>query len=248
MSRLNIEKSRLTLDGRDFYLAAGDIQYFRIFPDEWERRLSMIKDFGLTAVQTYCPWNLHEPREGEFDFSGLLDLGRFLELCDKLGLKVLLRPSPYICGEWDFGGLPWWLLKDRHMRYRCAHPEFMAKVAAYYKRLCREFVPYLSTNGGPIIARERVEIPEKRRRFGQLYSGYLLSFRVGNTIASDRLSEVFVELTSAGIVFLGRAPVLGDQQLSAAPISRIGSISSSRTSVGRTHARALPRKRGFSAR
>ena len=152
MSRLNIEKSRLTLDGGDFYLAAGDIQYFRIFPDEWERRLSMMKDFGLTAVQTYCPWNLHEPREGEFDFSGLLDLGRFLELCDKLGLKVLLRPSPYICGEWDFGGLPWWLLKDRHMRYRCAHPEFMAKVAAYYKRLCREFVPYLSTNGGPIIA------------------------------------------------------------------------------------------------
>ena len=152
MSLLKIEKDRLTLDGREFYLACGDFQYFRSLPCDWKSRLEAMKDFGLNTVQTYCAWNLHEKNEGEFDFSGMLDLRKFLELCDEVGLKVLLRPSPYICGEWDFGGLPWWLLKDRHMRLRCADPAYLGKIAAYYKRLCAEFLPYLSTNGGPIIA------------------------------------------------------------------------------------------------
>lgn len=152
MSILEIKRDKLMLDGKEFYLACGDIQYFRIFPDEWERRLEILKDFGLTAVQTYCPWNLHEKNEGEFDFSGILDLGKFLETCQKVGLKVMLRPTPYICGEWDNGALPWWLLKDRHMRVRCADEKFFEKVRNYYKRLTKEFIPYLSTNGGPVIA------------------------------------------------------------------------------------------------
>lgn len=152
MSLLKIEKDRLTLDGEPFYLACGDIQYFRIHPSEWKRRLEIMKDFGLSAIQTYCPWNLHEPTEGSFDFTGLLDLAGFLRTANEVGLKVLLRPSPYICGEWDFGGLPWWLLKDRHMRIRCADSRYMEKVRAYYKRICAEFLPFLSTKGGPIIA------------------------------------------------------------------------------------------------
>ncbi len=152
MSLLSIEKDRLTIDGEPFYLACGDIQYFRIHPSEWKRRLEIMKDFGLTAVQTYCAWNLHEPTPGVFDFSGMLDLGAFLRTCAEVGLKVMLRPSPYICGEWDFGGLPWWLLKDRHMSFRCADLKFMSAVDSYYKKLCAEFVPYLSTNGGPILA------------------------------------------------------------------------------------------------
>lgn len=152
MSILEIKNDKLMLDENEFYLACGDIQYFRIFPGEWKSRLEAMKDFGLTAVQTYCPWNLHEKNEGEFDFSGMLDLRRFLEICAEVGLKVLLRPSPYICGEWDFGGLPWWLLKDRHMRVRCSYPAFLEKVRSYYKRIVPEFLPYLSTNGGPIIA------------------------------------------------------------------------------------------------
>ncbi len=150
--KLEIGKDTLTLGGEPFYLAAGDIQYFRLHPDDWKARLAAMKAFGLTAVQTYCPWNLHEPSEGVFDFAGLLDLGAFLELCQEVGLKVLLRPSPYMCAEFEFGGLPWWLLKDRHMRLRCADPRFLAKVDAYYDRLCAEFVPYLSTHGGPILA------------------------------------------------------------------------------------------------
>ena len=149
---LNIEKDRLTLDGEPFYLACGDIQYFRIHPTEWKPRLEKMKDFGLTAVQTYCAWNLHEPEPGKFDFSGILDLAAFVRTCDEVGLKVMLRPSPFICGEWEFGAMPWWLLKDRHMRVRCSYPPYLAAVDRYYKRICEEFVPLLSTNGGPIIA------------------------------------------------------------------------------------------------
>ncbi len=151
-TKLEIGKDSLTLNGEAFYLASGDIQYFRIHSDEWKDRLTKMKAFGLTAVQIYCPWNLHEPKEGVFDFEGILDLGAFLRICDELGLKVLLRPGPYICAEFDFGGLPWWLLKDRHMRLRCADSKYLAKVDAYFERISKEFLPYLSTNGGPVIA------------------------------------------------------------------------------------------------
>lgn len=148
---LVIHSDGLTLGGKPFYLASGDMHYFRFFKDGWRRRLQLMKDFGLTAVQTYVPWNLHEPREGEFHFEDNLDIGAFLRLCDELGLKVLFRPSGYMCSEWDFGGLPYWLLK-KGVDIRTSEEGFMQCLRNYYERLCREFVPYLSTNGGPIIA------------------------------------------------------------------------------------------------
>lgn len=152
MGLLKIERDHLTLDGAPFYLASGDMHYFRFFPGGWKRRLLLMKDFGLTAVQTYVPWNAHEPRPGQYDFSGCLDLAAFLRECDELGLKVLLRPSPYMCSEWDLGGLPSWLLKNPHIALRSSDPDFIEPMTRYLTRLCREFVPYLSTNGGPIIA------------------------------------------------------------------------------------------------
>lgn len=150
--RLEITRAGLRLGGRPFYLASGSMHYFRVHPAGWERRLKWMREFGLTAVQTYVPWNLHEPREGEFDFSGMLDLGAFLSLCEKMGLRVLLRPAPFICSEWDFGGMPWWLLKEKNQALRCMDPRFTGAVSKYYRALCPHFVPYLSTNGGPIIA------------------------------------------------------------------------------------------------
>lgn len=87
---LEIGEKSLKLDGKPFYLASGEMHYFRFFKDGWRRRLKLMKDFGLTAVQTYVPWNLHEKHEGEFDFSGNLDLAAFLELCDEIGLKVIV--------------------------------------------------------------------------------------------------------------------------------------------------------------
>lgn len=149
---LEIGKDSLRLGGKPFFLVSGSLHYFRILPYDWKRRLELAKDFGLTAIQTYVPWNAHEPQPGEFDFSGRLDLAAYLEAANNVGLKVLLRPSPYICSEWDFGGLPWWLLRDHpRIALRRTDPDFLAALRSYYRRLCQEFVPYLSTNGGPII-------------------------------------------------------------------------------------------------
>ncbi len=153
--KLEIAKSGFKLYGKKFYLASGDIHYFRIHPSSWENILNLAVDFGLTAIQTYVPWHLHEKKQGHFDFwgqDGELNLKGFLELCDKKGLKVLLRPAPYICSECDMGGLPAWLIKGGKEFYRCCDADYINAVENYYERLCSEFVPYLSTNGGPIIA------------------------------------------------------------------------------------------------
>ena len=149
---LQIHPDGLTLGGKPFYLASGDMHYFRFLKSGWRRRLQLMKDFGLTAVQTYVPWDLHEPEKGQFCFSDNLDIGAFLAMCQDIGLKVLLRPSVYMCSEWDFGGLPYWLLKDPDIALRSSDPKFIEHMQSYTRRLCREVVPYLSTRGGPIIA------------------------------------------------------------------------------------------------
>ncbi|MDD3930584.1 MAG: beta-galactosidase [Eubacteriales bacterium] len=148
---LEISQEGLIFNGKPFYLASGDIHYFRIVPQDWEKRFKLMKAFGLTAIQTYVPWNIHEPRPGVFDFTGMKDLAAFIRLADENDLKVLLRPAPFICSEWEWGGLPAWLLKDRDMEVRCSDPRFLKAVRTYYERLCDVFVPHLSTKGGPII-------------------------------------------------------------------------------------------------
>lgn len=154
-TRLEISKSGFKLYGKEFYLASGDVHYFRIHPRDWEERLKLAKDFGLTAIQTYVPWNLCEPEPGCFDFFGgvgELNLSDFLTKAQTVGLKVLLRPAPYICSECDMGGLPSWLIREKDLELRCCNKEYLSAVRAYYNRLCQEFVPHLSTNGGPVIA------------------------------------------------------------------------------------------------
>lgn len=152
MSNLELRGAHTFLGGEPFEIISGDMHYFRFFPGGWKRRLELMRDFGLNCVQTYVPWNSHEPEKGEFRFDGRFDLAAFVRLCDEVGLKVLLRPSPYICSEWDLGGLPYWLLRDRDLTIRSSDERYLKHVADYYDRLCSEFVPLLSTNGGPIIA------------------------------------------------------------------------------------------------
>lgn len=95
---------------------------------------------------------MHEPRPGEFHFDGSLDLARFIEIAAELGLKVIVRPGPYICSEWDFGGLPAWLLKDPQMQVRCAYPPYLAAVDRYLDALLPRLIPLQATQSGPIIA------------------------------------------------------------------------------------------------
>ena len=114
-------------------------------------------------MATYCPWNLHEPEPGKFDFSGILDLAKFVKLADELGLKVMLRPGPYICSEWDFGGFPAWLYNMPGMRLRSLNAPYMERVASYLFRILKEAEPYYCNNGGPIIA---VQIENGYASFG----------------------------------------------------------------------------------
>ena len=152
MNKLTFDRNHFYLDGKPFRMIAGDIHYFRIHQNDWSKRLDLAVDFGLNTIQTYVPWNAHEPKKGVFNFDGMLNLGAFLKLCGEKGLKVLLRPAPYICSEWDLGGLPSRLLKDRELVLRSSDPKYLAEVQSYYDRLIPEFLPYLATNGGPIIA------------------------------------------------------------------------------------------------
>ncbi len=151
-NKLEIKNGAFYIDGVKTEIISGDIHYFRIHQNDWEKRLDLAVDFGLNTIQTYVPWNLHEPKKNEFNFSGMLDLAAFLDLAAKKGLYVLLRPAPYICSEWDLGGLPARLLKNKDMVLRSRDPEYLKEVDDYYKRLVPEFAPYLATNGGPIIA------------------------------------------------------------------------------------------------
>ncbi|MEK6992131.1 beta-galactosidase family protein [Paenibacillus sp. FSL K6-1566] len=152
MTQLKAVNQQFVLGEEAIQILSGAIHYFRVVPEYWEDRLLKLKACGLNTVETYVPWNWHEPDEGRFNFSGMADIEAFITLAGKLGLHVIVRPSPYICAEWEFGGLPAWLLQDPHMQLRCLDPKFLKKVDAYYDELIPRLVPLLSTNGGPIIA------------------------------------------------------------------------------------------------
>ncbi|WP_461219396.1 glycoside hydrolase family 35 protein [Lapidilactobacillus salsurivasis] len=150
MSKFEI-KDQFYLNGRPFKILSGAVHYFRIHPSQWEDTLFNLKALGFNTVETYLPWNLHEPLEGRFDFAGIKDVAKFIEIADQLNLKVILRPSPYICAEWDWGGLPAWLLNKPGLKVRTTDPRFLTAVATYYHELFKRLTPYQVTQGGPVI-------------------------------------------------------------------------------------------------
>ena len=151
MGILTYDKDNFLMDGKPYRIISGAIHYFRIHPDYWHDRLSKLRACGFNTVETYTCWNLHERREGEFDFSGILDIERFISIAESLGLNVIVRPGPYICSEWEFGGLPSWLLRYPSMGLRCCDPLYLEKVTPYYRELLDRIRPHLSTNGGGVI-------------------------------------------------------------------------------------------------
>ncbi|MEI5990575.1 glycosyl hydrolase [Enterococcus termitis] len=144
-------KEDFLLDGKPIKLISGAIHYFRMTPAQWEDSLYNLKALGANTVETYIPWNIHEPIEGTYDFEGLKNIEAFVTLAQQIGLMVILRPSVYICAEWEFGGLPAWLLKEKGLRLRSTDPRFMEKVRQYFSVLIPKLVPLQVTHGGPVI-------------------------------------------------------------------------------------------------
>lgn len=144
-------KEQFLLNDKPMKIYSGAVHYFRIVPAEWEQTLLKLKLAGLNTVETYIPWNLHEPKENYFNFTGIADIKSFIQIAGEMGLYVIVRPSPYICAEWDFGGFPAWLLNYSDMVVRSNTPRFMEKVAKYYKKLFEILVPLQITHNGPII-------------------------------------------------------------------------------------------------
>src|SRR4051794_36454568 len=106
MPEFVIGETDFLLDGRPFRILSGALHYFRVHPDLWADRIDKARRMGLNTIETYVPWNAHAPSRGEFDLSGGLDLDRFLRLVADAGMYAIVRPGPYICAEWDNGGLP----------------------------------------------------------------------------------------------------------------------------------------------
>ena len=151
MGSFTYDGSQFLMNGQPFVVLSGAMHYFRTLPQDWEDRLLKLKACGFNTVETYTCWNLHERREGQFDFSGLLDIEAFIRTAERLGLYVIVRPGPYICAEWEFGGLSSWLLSYPNMAIRCDDPTYLSKVTPYYRELLSRIWPYLITNGGNVI-------------------------------------------------------------------------------------------------
>ncbi|MDK2808483.1 MAG: beta-galactosidase [Clostridiales bacterium] len=144
-------KDDFYLNDKKIKIISGGMHYFRILPEYWRDRLLKLKALGCNTVETYIPWNLHEKHKGVFDFRGILDITKYVKTAQELDLMVILRPSPYICGEWEFGGFPYWLLKDDGMRLRCMYEPYLQHIREYYQELFKVIAPLQITRGGSVI-------------------------------------------------------------------------------------------------
>ncbi|HPG00033.1 MAG TPA: beta-galactosidase [Kiritimatiellia bacterium] len=139
-----------TIRGNREFLIGGEFHYFRTPNELWEDRLIKMKRCGANLVTTYIPWNWHEPREGQQRWTGDCDVARFIELCTKHGLFVIVKPGPYCCAEWDFGGHPDWLL-SKNIPLRVLNDKYLEYVRAWYKKVAEVISPYLATKGGNVF-------------------------------------------------------------------------------------------------
>ena len=147
----SIGRDAFLLNGQPFVIRCGEVHAARVPREYWRHRLQMAKAMGLNTVCAYLFWNQHEPREGEFDWSGTADIAEFCRLAQAEGLWVVLRPGPYACAEWEMGGLPWWLLKHEDIKLRSRDERFLSATRRYLKEVGRQLAPLQVTRGGPIL-------------------------------------------------------------------------------------------------
>ena len=160
---LAVEQGHFMLDGKPFRIISGEMHYARVPREYWRARLKMAKAMGLNTITTYVFWNAHEATPGHYDFSGRNDVAEFIREAQQEGLYVILRPGPYVCSEWELGGLPAWLLKGKPANLRSLDPAFMQPAARWLHRLGKELAPLQLADGGNIIA---VQVENEYASFG----------------------------------------------------------------------------------
>ncbi len=150
--QFSLSPDNFLLDGKPFQIISGEMHPARIPEEYWRQRIQMAKAMGCNTIAVYIFWNYHESREGVFDFkTGNHNITGFIRICQQEGMWVLLRPGPYVCAEWDFGGLPSWLLKIPDIKVRCMDSRYMNAAGRYIGHLAKEIKPLLCPNGGPIL-------------------------------------------------------------------------------------------------
>lgn len=197
MKNVVIENGKIMIDGQAQQIISGAIHYFRVLPELWEDRLLKAKQCGLNTIETYMAWNLHEPKEGEFNFSGLLDIVKFIEIAQALGLWVIVRPGPYICAEWDNGGLPSWLMTKKDLRFRCMNKPYIDALTPFLNDVSMRLKKLQYTEGGPVIA---MQVENEYGSFGNdhVYIRYVRQVFLDNGITvplftSDGPSDLLIQ-------------------------------------------------------
>lgn len=143
--------SAFLLDGKPFQIISGELHYPRVPREAWRQRMQMAKAMGINTIGTYIFWNVNEPEKGRFDFSGNNDIAAFVKTAKEEGLWVIVRPSPYVCAEWEFGGYPYWLQNEKGLVVRSKETQYLAEYKKYIHEIGKQLSPYLISNGGNII-------------------------------------------------------------------------------------------------
>jgi beta-galactosidase len=149
--QFSIGEKDFLLNQQPIVIRCGEMHFARIPREYWQHRLRMAHAMGLNTVCAYLFWNYHEIEPGKFNWSGQADAAEFCRLAQKEGLHVILRPGPYSCAEWEFGGFPWWLLKKDDIKLRTQDPYYLERCREYLKEVGHVLAPLQISNGGPII-------------------------------------------------------------------------------------------------
>jgi beta-galactosidase len=149
--KLSFSEKDFLLDGKPLQLISGEVHFARIPQEYWRDRLKMAKAMGLNTIATYIFWNYHEPEKGKYNFTGNADVAAFVKTAQEEGLWIIIRPSPYACAEWEFGGYPWWLINEKNLKVRSRDPRFLELSRKYFNELGKQLAPLQITRGGNII-------------------------------------------------------------------------------------------------
>ncbi len=146
-----VGKNTFLVNGKPILIKAAELHYTRIPKPYWEHRIKMCKAMGMNTICIYIFWNIHEQKEGKFDFTGQNNIAEFCRIAQKQGMYVIVRPGPYVCAEWEMGGLPWWLLKKDKIALRTLDPYFMERTGIFLKEVGKQLAPLQITRGGNIV-------------------------------------------------------------------------------------------------